>query len=399
MKKSNLTINIIANAALGPSLSGGDRIFIESARRWAKWGHKVNIYVWEEGLRMCQRNKLTGVNYILWPIGRLKKLGFTATYLLRTIKGCFEVYKMKLQKGKVVIYSASDFWPDSLPGFLMSQRLKAPWAAAFYLFAPNPFKGFTGDYQLPSLRSLFYFLGQRPIYWFIKKFADLIFVTYDLDRVPFEKDGIPKEKIKVMYGGVNLQEVKNSSPKKKSYYTACFVGRFHPQKGLKELVEAWDLVCQSRKGAKLALVGTGEEKWGKWLREEVQKRGLKDNVDFLGFLDGKEKFKVLKSARVYLCTNLYDSGGMATIEAMATGLPVVSFDIPAIRSLIPSGTLRVPFRDSRAFAKAVLKILEDKELSDKISWEALDLAKEWDWDKRAKRSLGFLEELFLKKEI
>jgi len=40
-----LTINIVANAALGPLLSGGDNIFIECARRWAQMGHKINIFV------------------------------------------------------------------------------------------------------------------------------------------------------------------------------------------------------------------------------------------------------------------------------------------------------------------------------------------------------------------
>lgn len=397
--RRRLTINIIANAALGHSLSGGDRIFIESARRWTRWGHTVNVYVWEEGREMCQRNKLEGVNFVLWPLGNFKRFGFSIGYLFRTIKGCLEVLKMTSlgEREKVVIYSASDFWPDSLPAFLMSERFKAPWVAGFFLFAPNPFRGFTGDFQFPSLRSAFYFFGQKPIYRLIKRAADLIFVTYDLDRIPFERDGVSPERIKAVYGGVDLREVEESSANKGGHYTGCFVGRFHPQKGLEELVEIWALVCRSRRKARLALIGTGEKKWEKWLRQEVKRKNLEGNVDFLGFLDGREKFKVLKSAKVYLCTSLYDSGGMATIEAMAAGLPVVSFDIPAIRSLIPRGTLRVPFRDSQSFAKAVLRILADENLSARISCDASSLAKEWDWNKRARRSLRFFEEL-LKKE-
>lgn len=395
MRKDKLTIHVVANAALGPSLSGGDRIFIECVRRWAKWGHKVSVYLWEEGLEMCRRNKLKRINFVVWPLGGLSKLGFAVGYLARTIGGCFKVLRMDAKKNrrKIIVYSASDFWPDALPAFLMSRKLKAKWVAAFYLFAPNPFKGFTGEYQLPSVRGLFYFLSQKPIYWLTKKFADLIFVTYDLDRLPFEKDGVPKEKIKVMYGGVDLQVANSVRKESGIHYEGCFVGRFHPQKGLKELIETWFLVCRTKKAAKLALIGTGEKEWEDWLSQEVSKRDLKNNVDFLGFLDGEKKFKILKSARVYLCTNLYDSGGMATIEAMACGLPVVSFDIPAIRSLIPKGTLRVSFRDTQAFSKTVLNLLENNELSAKISQEALEFAQDWDWDKRAKRALDFLEEL------
>lgn len=52
-------INIFALAALGEGLSGGDRIFIELARRWGK-KYPINIYAWEEGYRMCRRQKLKG---------------------------------------------------------------------------------------------------------------------------------------------------------------------------------------------------------------------------------------------------------------------------------------------------------------------------------------------------
>jgi glycosyltransferase involved in cell wall biosynthesis len=271
----------------------------------------------------------------------------------------------------------------------MSRKLKAPWVAAFYLFAPNPFRGFTKEFQIPSLKNIFYFLSQKFIYWLIKKFADLVFVTYDLDRIPFIKQGIPQEKVKAIYGGVDIETIGKVKPSAKNRYTACFVGRFHPQKGLKELVSIWKLVCQQKKTAQLALIGTGEKETVAWLKQQFKKKNLSKNVSFFGFLDGIEKYKILKSSKVYLCSNLYDSGGMATIEAMACGLPVVSFDIPQIRSLIPKGTLRVPFRDTEVFAREILRVLEDNKLSAKISKEGLSLAKDWDWGKRAERILNF----------
>jgi glycosyltransferase involved in cell wall biosynthesis len=73
-------------------------------------------------------------------------------------------------------------------------------------------------------------------------------------------------------------------------------------------------------------------------------------------------------------------------------LPVVSFDFPATRSLLPRGTVRVPFRDGKAFGQAVLKLLDDPHLYAQTKADALGLAAQWDWDARAKRTLEFFEE-------
>ena len=73
--KDKVAFHVIANAALGSSLSGGDRIFIECARGWAEAGHKVHVYVWEEGYEMCKRNKLDNIKYIIWSASRFKGFG------------------------------------------------------------------------------------------------------------------------------------------------------------------------------------------------------------------------------------------------------------------------------------------------------------------------------------
>lgn len=397
MAKS-LSINIIANGIWGPEgLSGGDRIFIESARRWAKLGYKVNIFGWEDTLEMCKRNNLKGVKYILWPAKRYQKLGFLPLYFIRTIKGCLEAMHPPRLSEKVVVYSASDFWPDSLPGLVMSMRLKdAKWIGSFYLFAPNPLKGFSGQTKLrvPTIKSIFYYFSQKPIIWLLERFADLIFVTYDLDKERFIKMNIQPKRIKVIYGGVDLTIPQTVQTPKRKTYDGVFVGRFHPQKGLFELIETWYHVCKVKDNARLAIIGLGEPEQEKKLREMIKKYKLNSKIDLLGALDGREKYKILKSSMVYLCTNLYDSGGMATIEAMAAGLPVVSFDIAAIRSLIPKGTLSVSFKNTKKFAKATLRLLEDRKLYERISKEAVSLASEWDWDSRAKRILGFMKELY-----
>jgi glycosyltransferase involved in cell wall biosynthesis len=81
---------------------------------------------------------------------------------------------------------------------------------------------------------------------------------------------------------------------------------------------------------------------------------------------------------------------MAAAEGMACGLPVVRFDIPALKVAYPKGTLVVPLRDCEKFADAAITLLDDVNLYDKVRKEALELVKSWDWNEKAACLLNFV---------
>ena len=79
----------------------------------------------------------------------------------------------------------------------------------------------------------------------------------------------------------------------------------------------------------------------------------------------------------------YDSGGMASAEAMAFGLPCVGFDLPSYKDYYPKGMIKVPVGNIVAFSKEVIKLLEDKTYYKTYSVEAKKMVFEsWSWDKR-----------------
>src|SRR3990172_519272 len=379
-----LTINIIANAALGPLLSGGDNIFIECARRWAQMGHKINIFVWEEGLQMCERKDLTGVNFILWPAARFKKFGFLTLYFARIVIGCIGAWKYNF-KSPCIIYSASDFWPDSIPAFIMKLRNQnVKWIAGFYLFAPapllknSPYKGkrwFTG---------LIYWLTQKPCYWIIKRYADMVFVTSEPDVKRFITKQRCKDKIVVVRGGVDIKPSEGYlksgkiTPVEEKKYDACFVGRFHPQKGVLELIDIWELVCKEKPNARLSMIGSGPLEAD--VKTKVDKLGLSSNIELLGFKDGNEKYEVFKLSKIVVHPATYDSGGMSACEAMAWGLPGVSFDLEALKTYYPKGMVKTPCYDKQEFAENILRLLDGGYMYDRLSKDALGWAREWGWE-------------------
>ena len=392
-ENGSLIINIIANSIAGP-MSGGDRIWIECAKRWIKERDiTINVFTTEEGIARGHCYGLNDVNYVLWSSSNFNKFGIYILYFWRLINGCKEAVRLPKFYGKnVILLSSSDFMPDSIPAWILKMRMRtSKWVAAFFLFAPNPF-GKESPYRGKLFtRGLFYFISQLPVYWLLRKFADIIWVTNDLDRKYFiEGKRLTSDKVIAVRGGVDAKTPLLVPEPEKKVFDAVFIGRFHPQKGVLELTEIWRYVCEKKPYAKLALIGVGELE--DEVKERIQKYRLENNVVLFGFKDGLEKLKIFKKSKIVVHPAIYDSGGMAACEAMACGVPGVSFDLPALRTYYPKGMIKTPCHDLRAFAENVIKLLDDENLYNKTREDATAWAKEWDWDKRAKEILDLMRD-------
>ena len=364
-------------------LDGGSRIFIECARRWSGLGHKIQVFTSEEGYKIFLKYGLLKLSYTVLPPSKHKHLGVYLLYLTRTLSLSTILLKFRPKGENVIVYSGSDFWPDSLPAWVLKMRFpKIKWVAGFYLFAAQPFTNASPYKGRRRLRGLLYYAAQLPVLYLIKKHSDMVWVTNESDRWRFiGNEKLTPEKVVAIRGGVDCKTPTLVLEPKRKEFDAVFVGRFHPQKGVLELVDIWKRVIQKKKDAKLAMIGVGELE-GK-VKMEINEGRLENNITLFGFKDGIEKIQIFKDSRIVLHPAIYDSGGMAACEAMACGLPGVSFDLPALKTYYPKGMLKTPCFDLEAFANNILKLLNNEGLYKITAKDALDWAKEWDWDKRA----------------
>ncbi|HCB22829.1 hypothetical protein A3H81_01585 [Candidatus Daviesbacteria bacterium RIFCSPLOWO2_02_FULL_38_18] len=370
-------IYIFALAAAGQGISGGDRIFIEFARRWSK-EIPVTIYLWEQGFQMCQRQHLeiSNVKFLISEMESWKRLGFIINYFARIIEGIRLGLTTKLENSKdTIVYSASEFWMDSLPALILQLRFsKIKWAAAWYQTAPSPLKGFSG--ALP------YWLVQLPIKPLINRFANFVLVNNDEEKKQFHN-------AVVVLGAIDLQKIKIWKSKYKNLpkiYDAVFQGRFHPQKGVLELIDIWKLVIAKKPDAKLVMIGDGPLMES--VKLEVKKEKLENNIKLTGYLfDGKEKYRIFSQSKVVVHPAFYDSGGMASYEAMAFDLPCVGFNLSSYSSYYPKGMEKAPEGDLKLFADKILQLLVDKKLYGKVAGNAYQLVANMTWDKRARQIL------------
>lgn len=390
--KMKLDFHIFAIAALGKGLSGGDRIFIEFARRLSK-KNNVTIHVWKEGYEMCKRQELLesqNLQFDVISVGYWCRFGFVVCYFARIITACWAAFLMPLDNERsTVVYSASEFWMDSLPGFILKVRAsKVRWLAGWFQTAPNPFVGFTkGNRKKKYKLAAFYqWFMQLPIKPLIARYADFVLVNNEEERKYFpELD--KKGKAIVILGAVNVVEVEAwlSRHKKRVFnmiYTAVFQGRFHPQKGVLELIDIWKLVTAEMPEAKLAMIGDGP------LMSNVKKRikelGLEENIHLFGYIfDGDQKNNIFSQSNMVLHPAFFDSGGMASAEAMIFGLPCIGFNLKSYLSYYPKGMIKVAIGDLRAFADAIIKLAKNPGIREEIGEEARKMVKEdWGWDKR-----------------
>ncbi len=372
------------------SLDGGSRIFIECARRWLDKGVDIFFFTSEEGYELLHKYGLNSIRYIVAYSSKYQRFGLYGLYVIRMIKQCLNVIRIKPECEVNVIYSGSDFWPDAVPAFFLKMRFKqAKWVAGFYLFAPNPFTSETPYKGKAVLKGLVYYLSQLPIYYLVRKYADSVWVTSEPDRWKFIGVRLSKSKVVAVRGGVDIKTPLTIPEPQNKKFEAVFIGRFHPQKGVLELVDIWKIVCSKNNGAKLAMIGVGELESA--VINKIKICGLEQNIVLFGFKDGIEKLKIFKNSRVVVHPAIYDSGGMAACEAMACGLPGVSFDLAALKTYYPKGMIKIPCYDLAAFAANILKLLTDEKLYKSTAKDALEWAKEWDWDKKAEDLLISLE--------
>jgi glycosyltransferase involved in cell wall biosynthesis len=118
------------------------------------------------------------------------------------------------------------------------------------------------------------------------------------------------------------------------------------------------------------------------LRQEAVRMGVADAVRFVGFLDSAGKRREGGAADIFINTNRIDNTPVAVIEACAMGLPVVATDVGGIRDLLThevSGLI-VPDDDAQAMAEAILRLVGDPQLAERLSSNGRKLAEASSWE-------------------
>jgi glycosyltransferase involved in cell wall biosynthesis len=102
-----------------------------------------------------------------------------------------------------------------------------------------------------------------------------------------------------------------------------FLGRLHPRKNVEALLAAWLMLAEKVRDAQLVIMGKGDVAYEQMLKDRARQYGLK-NVDFAGFVSGREKFEKLASLTALCVPSDFENFGMIVTEALSVGTPVIA---------------------------------------------------------------------------
>ena len=140
-----------------------------------------------------------------------------------------------------------------------------------------------------------------------------------------------------------------------------YLGRINFKKGLEILVDAFAQVCQARPDVALAIVGYDDPlEYGRSIRQMVVERQITDRVTFTGPLVGQDKLAALADADVWVLASHSENFGVAVVEAMACGLPViVSNKVNLYSNMADTQAGLVIDCDAQQLTVAINRLLDD----------------------------------------
>lgn len=181
-----------------------------------------------------------------------------------------------------------------------------------------------------------------------------------------------RDKTTVIYNPVTMpKDMVGSALTTKKDDIIITVGRLHPQKNQKMLIDAFSLFLVDHPTFELQIYGEGPLKQD--LIQYCEKREVVGSVKFMGH--SNQVWDEIKKAKVFALSSIAEGMSNALIEAMCLGMPVVSTKVAGAVDLIKDGEngFLVDLNDSTAMAERLSRITENEILSNQLGSEASSL--------------------------
>lgn len=224
----------------------------------------------------------------------------------------------------------------------------------------------------------------------------IVAVSERTKRRVVEKYGIPPEKIKVVYNGIefnsnscqvehNLDRLKKNGSK-----IVLFVGRITLQKGPDYFVSMAEKVLAHEPNTFFVISGSGDME-GQMIRM-VASRGLSDKFIFCGFLRGIELSRIYKAADMFVMPSVSEPFGLVPLEAMISEVPVLVSKESGVSEIL-STALKSHFWDIDDMADKVISVLRHKKLQNHLSCNGREEVKTIHWKKAAQSLISLYNSL------
>ncbi len=224
----------------------------------------------------------------------------------------------------------------------------------------------------------------------------IISVSEGVKREILRYYNVPEEKIVVISNGVDLEEFKPNREKRKKIrkklkideneIVLMFSGHEFERKGLRFIIEALPMI---KDNVRLLVIGRDNPELYKKL---AQRLGVLDKIIFAGFVSDITEYYA--ASDIFVFPTAYEAFSLATLEAVASGLPILATKVNGTEELIMESYNGFFIkRDPKDIAEKINILVEDENLRKQMSRNARKTAEKYSWDEVARRTLEVYEEV------
>lgn len=284
------------------------------------------------------------------------------------------------------------FVVKKIKSHIIIENFNAPTSVSFSpLFTKTPIIALPTMFNAKEFANKYHI----PFHWFEKigmKLYKYILPYSEVDAAKATKLN-PNIKYKIIPQGVGREffEIKHKKPQ-----YILFLGRFDlAHKGIDLLLDAYSKVYEKIKYP-LVLVGHGpdEDK----IRNIIVDLKLEKKVKIVKASYGRDKIDLISKALFVAFPSRHDEISIWALEALASGLPIVAYDIPESYWMNNSSTLKAKPFDTKEYAQLLIKAT-DLKLNKKMSKACRLLAQKYTWEKVVNELENFIKEVIKKEQL
>jgi len=207
---------------------------------------------------------------------------------------------------------------------------------------------------------------------------------------------LPAERVSQVYWAVDncfLEENNANAPSTIEHddYILC-VSSLDPRKNIKNLLQAYEIMRVNHPHIKSKLILIGGES-PLFADENLKVQLYESDVIFKGFVNEETLMDYYRGARLCVYPSLYEGFGFPPLEAMATGVPVVSSSTSSLPEVVGNAALMVNPYDVNQIAESMAQVLDNPEVAERLIKEGKKQVRRFNWYRVARNVLAIYYEV------
>lgn len=172
-----------------------------------------------------------------------------------------------------------------------------------------------------------------------------------------------------------------------------YVGGFSPRKNILGLIDSFSkLITSYKKPLFLVIAGKKGASYAIY-KERTEKLNISDKVLFPGFISIEHLPYIYNAAELFVYPSFYEGFGLPPIEAMACGIPVITSNTTSLPEVVGKGALLIDPLNRDDLCEAMLKVLSDNTLKNKLIYSGIKRASELSWKKTIRNTINIYNKI------